>query len=91
MDYKLSKNWQSLSEIMGENYDSSAKYRIHNNVKHPSMLCLTDEENPTETTQGRHFPEFCEIYSPEGFNPKLRVLSKLKQHTEFYVDIAEVE
>lgn len=90
MNYEITKEWKTLSAIIGNSYSNSVKYRIHNNVENPSKLCMTEVENPTDTTIGRKFPELCEIYIDSGCNPKLRVLTKLSQETGFNVEITEV-
>jgi hypothetical protein len=88
-NYTITNEWQSLSTILGEAYDATKQYRIHNNISYPGKLCLTEEETVTNQTIGRVYPELCEIYTPAGNNPYLRVIHSLV--TGYNVEISEVE
>lgn len=88
MNYEITGEWQTLSKIMGENYDNSKMYRIHNNVEKPAKLCLTDETN--SNVLGRKYPEYCEIYVAPENNPKIKVISSLWLQNGHNIEITEV-
>ena len=90
-NYAISTQWQSLSEIMGEDYDDKKQYRIHNNVELPAKLALTEDEEPTADTIGSLYPQYCDIYTEAGNDVKLRVTAALGVQYGYNIDITEVE
>jgi hypothetical protein len=90
-NYVLTDEWQSLSQIMGEDYDSMKQYRIHNNCELPSKLSLTEEQNVSNSTIGKIYPAYSEIYVQQGLNPSLKVISGLGINFGYNVEISEVE
>lgn len=90
MNYEITKEWQSLSAIMGNDYNAETQYRLHNNVELPAKLCLTEEETPTNDTIGRIYPAYSDIYLDAGLNPKIRVISSLGVQFGYNVEISEV-
>ena len=90
MNYRITNEWQTLETIMGEDYDSTKQYRIHNNVEYPGKLCLTEEENPNSTIIGRIYPVYSEIYTEAGNNPSLRVTSGLGVMFGYNIEVSEV-
>ena len=89
-NYTLTNTWQSLSTLLGNDYDETKQYRVHNNCELPSKLCLTEEETPTSETIGRIYPAYAEIYVEAGLNPSLRVVSGLGVNFGYNVEISEV-
>lgn len=37
-NYTITNQYQSLSELMGDDYDATKKYRIHNNIRVGSLV-----------------------------------------------------
>lgn len=91
MNYTITKEWQTLSDIMGNDYDANTQYRLHNNVELPAELCLTEDENPTNDTIGRIYPAYCDIYIDTGLNPKIRVIHSLGVQFGYNVEITKIE
>ena len=89
MNYEITNEWQTLSEIMGGDYDNSKMYRIHNNIEKPAKLCMTDEINSSDVL-GRKYPEYCEIYIAPEDNPKIKVISSMWLKTGHNIEITEV-
>ena len=90
MNYDITRQWQELAVIMGENYDNSKTYRIHNNIENPAKLCMTEQTNPSNNDIGRKYPEFCDIYIPPDSNPKIKVLSSIWLQSGHNIEITEV-
>ena len=90
-NYNITKEWISLSSILGEAYDDKKQYRVHNNIELPAKLCLTEDENPTSDTIGRIYPAYCDIYIEAGLDSKLRVINSLGVQYGYNIDITEVE
>ena len=89
-NYYLTNQWQSLSQLLGEDYDSTKQYRVHNNCELPGKLCLTEKLSPTDSDIGRIYPAYCEIYIDAGLNPSLRVVSGLGVNFGYNVEVSEV-
>ena len=87
MNYEVTKQWQTLSDNMGEEYDLTKQYRIHNNVDRPLHLFLTTVENPTDEIKGSKYPLYADIYAPAGQNSSLRVLG----WSETFGKVSDVE
>ena len=90
-NYTISTQWQSLSTIMGNNYDNTKQYRIHNNVELPAKLCITDDETPTADIIGRIYPAYCDIYVDASLNSKIRVGQSINSQFGYNIEITEVE
>lgn len=88
-NYIITTEWKKLSEILGENYDNTKQYRLHNNVEWPAKLCLSEGSTNIET-YGRIYPAYSEIYIDEGCDPSLKVITGLRIETGFNVEISEV-
>lgn len=80
MNYSVTNEWQSLSEIMGSDYSSSKKYRIHNNVNGVCNLAWAMEST---ATTGALLPSGTVLYNDANTDIYLRVNSKSAQT---YVD-----
>lgn len=74
MNYKVTQNWQQLSDLMGEDYDSSKQYRVHSNYSvFSGKLCYTTESEPLQTEDRSIAQDYSDIYFDAGANPYLKV------------------
>ena len=92
MNYTITNEWQSLSTIMGTDYDADAQYRVHNNVEKPAKLCITEVENPTNDITGKIYPEYCDIYLDKSLNSTTKIRHTFGAGSYVYdVEITKVE
>ena len=87
MNYSVTNEWQSLSEIMGSDYNPDAVLRIHNNVSGVCNLAWA-MENTAEV--GALLPSGCDLYNDKGLDIYLRVNSKNTQTYNNALYITEV-
>lgn len=73
MNFNVTNEWQSLSEIMGSDYAVNQKYRVHNNVD--GMYMLTYAESNTDSL-GAKLPPYADIYVDAGNDLYFKVLRK---------------
>jgi len=92
MNYKVTKQWQKMSDIMDQDYDATKVYRIHSNIIPPANLCLTEVSSPAETINGRLIPRFSEVYVSISSNPYLKVIEVPSSISSgFDIEISEVD
>ena len=73
MNFILKDEWKKLSDLLGTDYDSSVKYRVHTNDSlYGTLLCYTTELNPAPEDLKSVAALFSDIYFEEGEDPSLR-------------------
>lgn len=87
MNYFVTTEWKSLSEIMDSDYDSSKQYRVHSNLATSGKLCYTVEGEPTPAESRSVADDYCDIYFNVGDNPYLKTNGV---DGGMYVDVTEV-
>ena len=88
MNYTITTQWKSLSQIMGNDYDNTKQYRVHDNVELPAILCMSEDAQPEG--EGRKLPEFAEVYIEAGLNPSFKVQTCLGLQSGFNIYVSEV-
>lgn len=81
----LTNQWQSLSTLLGNDYDNTKKYRIHSNLNVAGFVCFA-RDNTLKT--GRKIKFGDEIYNDAGINLYLKVSEGLFTS---YVDAVVIE
>lgn len=66
-NYTITNQYQSLSTIMGDDYDATKKYRIHNNIKIGELIYALDN-----TDEGAQIQFADEIYNDVGVDLYLK-------------------
>ena len=83
----LTNEWQSLSTLLGNDYDNTKKYRIHSNLNCTGFVCFT-ANNTLKTGSKIKFGD--EIYNDAGINLYLKVSEGLGTSFADAVVIGEV-
>ena len=83
-NYHLTNEWQSLSQLLGEDYDSTKKYRIHSNIR---IGLLVYSININDRGAFINFSD--EIYNDVGIDLYLKT-TETTDYTDNDVYITEV-
>jgi len=83
----LTNEWQSISTLLGNDYDNTKQYRIHSNLNVTGYVCFAGD-NTLKTGSKIKFGD--EIYNDAGINLYLKVSEGLFNSYKDAVVISEV-
>lgn len=83
----LTNQWQSLSTLLGNDYDNSKQFKIHSNVNETGFVCFAETNT---LTVGNKIGFSDEILNKKGVNLYLKVSEGLLGEYKNAVVITEV-